>query len=140
MKLSILWACEILRNSASPTITATSLEIVAAQQKILSDIFDTDNTRIPQVWCVYRELDVTMLKIFAFQMISHCSGQMTIGKFRTVHEAMLMIVGGTSRDYLLRMRLLELLVLVSAMISTMLVDLEVINGSIQSVYKRDRNK
>lgn len=47
-----------LGDNASPTITAESLgDIVAAQQKILSEVFNvTDTSSIPQMWCLYKEV------------------------------------------------------------------------------------
>ncbi|KAF9883989.1 hypothetical protein FE257_002430 [Aspergillus nanangensis] len=47
-----------LGDTASPSITPQSLgEIVAAQQQILSDVFNvTDVSSIPQMWCLYKEV------------------------------------------------------------------------------------
>lgn len=47
-----------LGDTASPTITAELLkEIIAGQQDILSNVFETDDlSTIPQVWCVYKEV------------------------------------------------------------------------------------
>lgn len=47
-----------LGDQASPTLTAEALEeIVHVQQRLLSDVFETNDTSsIPQMWCLYKEV------------------------------------------------------------------------------------
>lgn len=47
-----------LGDTASPTINATTLaQIVAAEEQILSEVFNTSNiSSIPQMWCLYKEV------------------------------------------------------------------------------------